>query len=50
MTFDIAPNVRSVGSVMQVVPGEFPIVMSANQGYGARAHGTSGRAWGAWGA
>ncbi len=47
MTFDIARNVRLAGSVMEVVPGEFPIVMSANQGYGARAHGTSGRAWGA---
>ncbi len=35
----IAPNVQSAGSVVQVVPGEFQIVINANQGYGARPAG-----------
>jgi hypothetical protein len=35
----IAPSVRSVGNVVEVVPGEFQIVINANQGYGARPAG-----------
>jgi hypothetical protein len=35
----IAPNVQSVGGVTQVAPGEFQIVINANQGYGARPAG-----------